>query len=526
VGDVPDAVVIGSGPNGLVAANRLVDAGWDVVVLEAQPEPGGAVRSAELTLPGWTHDVFSAFYPLGVSAPAIRDLGLERFGLQWSHAPKVLAHPFEDGRCAVLTRDVDETAASVEQFAPGDGDAWRGLVDEWHLYGAQVLDVLFRPFPPIVPLAKLVGRLRSPRAMLDVARFSLLPVRRMGEERFSGDGGPALLSGNMLHTDLTPDSTLGGFFGWLLCMLGQTHGFPVPVGGAGQLTRAMVDRFVAGGGVIECAAPVVDIVVRDGAAVAVRTADGREIDARRAVLADVVAPHLYRDLVGEAHLPSRVVEEIRRFDFDDATVKIDWALDGPVPWASPDVHGAGTVHLGDDIGRLTAFSSQLKSGLIPDRPFLVFGQMTTSDPTRSPAGTETAWGYTHVPFHVRGDAGGSLTGKWTADEADAFAARVEAEVERFAPGFRERIVGRHVHTPPTMEAANANLVHGAVNQGTSQLHQQLVFRPIPGLGRPSTPIKRLYLAGASAHPGGGVHGACGANAARVALRRDRLRLGS
>jgi phytoene dehydrogenase-like protein len=330
----------------------------------------------------------------------------------------------------------------------------------------------------------------------------------------------------MLHTDLTPDSALGGFFGWLLCMLGQTYGFPVPTGGAGQLTRAMVDRFVAAGGVIQCSAPVVGVVVRGGVAVAVRTADGREIDARRAVLADVVAPHLYRDLVGEEHLPPRVDEEIRRFDFDDATVKVDWALDGPVPWAAPDAHGAGTVHLGDDIGRLTEFSSQLKSGLIPARPFLVFGQMTTSDATRSPAGTETAWGYTHVPFNVRGDAGGSLTGKWTPDEAEAFAERVESEVERFAPGFRDRIVGRHVHTPPTMEAANANLVRGAVNQGTSQLHQQLIFRPIPGLGRPETPVKRLYMAGASAHPGGGVHGACGANAARAALRRARLRLGS
>jgi phytoene dehydrogenase-like protein len=523
---MPDAVVIGAGPNGLVAANQLVDAGWDVLVLEAQAEPGGAVRTGELTLPGWRHDLFSAFYPLGVASPVIRALELERFGLRWRHAPKVLAHPFEDGRCAVLTRDVDETAESVERFAPGDGDAWRGLVEEWHRYGAQVLDALFTPFPPILPIAKLVARLKRPRAMLDVARFALLPVRRIGEERFNGDGGPALLSGNMLHTDLTPDTALGGFFGWLLCMLGQTVGFPVPEGGAGELTRAMVDRFVAAGGAIECSAPVRRVVVRGGRAVGVVTADGREIDARRAVLADVVAPHLYRDLVGEAHLPDAVVEQVGRFDFDDATVKIDWALKGPIPWSAPDAHGAGTLHLGDDLGRLTEFSAQLKSGYVPARPFLVFGQMTTSDPTRSPAGTETAWGYTHVPFRTRGDAGGSLTGKWTPDEADAFADRVEAEVERFAPGFRDLVLQRHVFTPPTLEAANANLVQGAVNQGTSQLHQQLIFRPIPALGRPETPVKRLYLAGASAHPGGGVHGACGANAARVALRRDRLRLGS
>lgn len=523
---MPDAVVIGAGPNGLVAANVLADAGWDVLVLEAQPEPGGAVRTGELTLPGWRHDLFSAFYPLGVASPVITSLGLERYGLRWRHAPKVLAHPFEDGRCAVMTRDVDETAESVERFAPGDGEAWRCLVDEWHLYGEEMLHALFTPFPPIAPVAKLLARLRTPRRILDVARFSLLPVRRVGAERFDGDGGPALLSGNMLHTDLTPDSVLGGFFGWLLCMLGQTVGFPVPEGGAGELTRAMVERFLAAGGALACNSPVRRIVVRDGRAVAVVTADGREIDARRAVLADVAAPHLYRELVGDAHLPRAVVEQIDRFEFDDATVKVDWALKAPVPWRAPGAHGAGTLHLGDDIHRLTEFSAQLKSGLIPARPFLVFGQMTTSDPTRSPAGTETAWGYTHVPSKVRGDAGGSLRGTWTPGEADAFADRVEAEVERFAPGFRSLVLGRHVFTPPALEAADANLVRGAVNQGTAQLHQQLIFRPIPGLGRPSTPVKRLYLAGASAHPGGGVHGACGANAARAALVRDRLRLGS
>ena len=519
---MPDAVVIGAGPNGLVAANLLVDAGWDVLLLEAEAEPGGAVRTGELTVPGFRHDLFSAFYPLGMASPVISGLGLERHGLRWRHAPTVLAHPFADGRAAVLHRDLDATVESVESFAPGDGAGWRELHDEWQRMGPLILDALFRTFPPVTPAVRLLGRLRSPTRLLDFVRFSLLPVRRMAAERFRGEGGPMLLAGNALHADLTPDSAIGGFFGWLLAMLGQTVGFPVPEGGAGELSGAMVRRFEGAGGRLECGVEVTKIVVRDGRAVAVRTADGREIDATRAVLADVLAPSLYLDLVGEEHLPGRYVTALRRFEYDDATVKVDWALKGPIPWTAEGAHGAGTVHLGGGMSDLAMHAAQLKSGIIPHRPFLVFGQMTTSDPTRSPEGTETAWAYTHVPFDVRQDAGGDLTGKWDDRETDAIAARIEDEIERVAPGFKDLVVGRHVFTPRTLEEADANLVRGAVNGGTAQVHQQLVFRPVPGLGRPETPIRGLYLASSSAHPGGGVHGACGANAARVAIRRARL----
>jgi phytoene dehydrogenase-like protein len=227
--------------------------------------------------------------------------------------------------------------------------------------------------------------------------------------------------------------------------------------------------------------------------------------------------------VGAEHLSPRVVERIGRFELDNATVKVDWALDAPIPWDAEDARRAGTLHVGDSMDHLTMFNAQLAMGVIPDKPFLLFGQMTTTDPTRSPAGTEAAWAYTHVPREVRGDAGGGLSGAWDDKEAEEFADRMEAAVEARAPGFRDRIIGRHIFTPVTMEATNRSLVDGAVNAGTAQLHQQLVFRPLPGLGRAETPIAGLYLAGASAHPGGGVHGACGGNAARAALLHDRAR---
>ena len=261
------------------------------------------------------------------------------------------------------------------------------------------------------------------------------------------------------------------------------------------------------------------VLIRRGAAVGVRTADGREITAGRAVLAGTIAPVLFRDLVGEEHLPPTFVADLRGFQLDSSTVKVDWSLDGPIPWAAEDARRAGTIHVADGVDDLTRTTAQITRRLLPDRPFLVMGQYSMTDPTRQPAGRETAWAYTHVPQTVVGDAGGTLTGRWDDAETEAFAERMEGEVERRAPGFRALIRARHVFTPPALQAANANLVGGAVNQGTAQIHQQLVFRPTPGLGRAGTPIARLYLASASAHPGGGVHGAAGANAARAAMRR-------
>lgn len=516
---MPDAIVIGAGPNGLVAANLLVDAGWSVEVLEAQPQPGGAVRSDRGVHPDYISDLFSAFYPLAAASPVIASLKLDREGLVWSHAPRVLAHPLSDGRCAVLDRLPHDTSAGLEEFAPGDGAAWTDLCRIWDRLGADILRGLFTPFPPVVPAARLLDGVRRAGG-LGLVRRLLLPVRRLGEEEFDAEAGALLLAGNALHADLPPEAAGSGGYGWLMSMLGQHHGFPVPEGGAGELTAALVRRLERRGGAVRCGTRVVEVVVRGGRAVGVRTADGERVSAGRAVLADVSAPALYGSLVAEEHLPGSVRQSLRRFQWDFATFKVDWALDSRVPWTAPQAGTAGTVHLADGIDGLTAFAARIAMGLVPEDPFLIFGQMTAADATRSPAGTESAWAYTHLPHRIKGDAGGQgLTGRWEGSEAEAMADRMEQVVERYAPGFRGRILRRRILAPPTLEAMDANLRGGALNGGTAALHQQLVFRPVPGNGRPETPVKGLFLASASAHPGGGVHGAPGANAARAALRR-------
>ena len=516
--ELVDAVVIGAGPNGLVAANLLADAGWDVLLVEAQPQPGGAVRSAEVAAPGYISDLFSSFYPLGVASPVLQTLRLEEHGLRWRHAPTVLAHPLPDGRAAVLHRAVADTAASVEAFGAGDGEVWQRITADWERISEPFIRALFRPFPPVrdgVRLARTLGA----ADLLRFARFAMLSMRRYGNEEFAGEGGPLLLAGNALHTDLAPESPGSAIYGWLLAMLGQTVGFPVPEGGANRLTDAMVARLQAVGGRLECGVPVSSIVVEGGRATGVRLGDGRTVGVRRGVLADVAAPQLYLDLVGEDHLPPRLVGDLQRFQWDNATVKIDWALSAPIPWRSPEVVGAGTVHLGGHLDEVSVFAHQLDMGHIPADPFVILGQMTTTDPSRSPAGTESAWGYTHVPLHPRADAGGDLTGDWSDPrQRERYVERMELRVESFAPGFRDLVVGRYVQFPGDLESADANLRGGAIGGGSAGIHQQLFFRPTPALGRPETAIAGLFLASSSAHPGGGVHGACGANAAQAALR--------
>ncbi|MFD8205964.1 phytoene desaturase family protein [Streptomyces sp. NPDC059695] len=520
---MPDAVVIGAGPNGLVAANLLADAGWSVEVLEAQEEPGGAVRSDRGVHRDFVSDLFSAFYPLAAASPVLARLDLAAEGLRWSHAPRVLAHPLLDGRCAVIERSVQETASGLEAFAPSDGDAWRDMHEIWKRVGPDLVRAMFTPFPPVRAGIRLASKFRAAGG-LRLARKLALPVRRLGEEEFAGAGGRLLLAGNALHADLSPEAAGSGGFGWMMSMLGQSHGFPVPVGGAGMLTATLVSRLQRRGGVVRCGEPVVSVVVRGDRAVGVVTAGGEAVDARRAVLADTSATALYRDLVGQEHLPPRLLRDLERFQWDFATFKVDWALRGPVPWTAPMAAGAGTVHLSDGIDGLTRFASQIAMGRVPDEPFALLGQMTTADPSRSPVGTESAWAYTHLPQHISSDAGPDrITGRWDTREQEAMADRVEAQVERFAPGFRALIGARRILAPTTLQAMDENLHNGAINNGTTALHQQAVFRPTPGTGRPETPVKGLYLASAAAHPGGGVHGAPGANAARAALRTRGLR---
>jgi len=517
-----DAVVIGAGPNGLTAANLLADSGWSVRLLEANPEPGGAVRTGELTLPGFRHDLFSAFYPLAVAAPVLQRLRLDQYGLRWCRSEVALANPTLDGRCARICSDIDDTAASLDEYHPGDGAAWRDLFDQWERWREPLLDALFTPIPPIGAGARLL-RAIGLRRLGEAARFALLPVRRMAEENFGGEGGGLLLAGNALHSDIGPDNNGSGIFGWLLSCLAQDVGYPVPEGGAGALTRALVARLESSGGELTCGQRVTSVVVEDGRAAGVITEHDERIEATRAVLADVDAPTLYGRLVGEEHLPERFRRRLNAFQWDASTVKFDWALSGPVPWSADGAAAAGTVHLAESLDHLTTWMAQLACRQIPSAPFVLFGQQSVLDPSRAPSGSATAWAYTHVPREVRGDAGdAAISGDWTERDVERFAERVERQIERFAPGFRSLILARHVMSPAAMEAANSNLVGGAINGGTAQIHQQLIFRPVPGFGRANTPVRGLFLASASAHPGGGVHGGAGALAARAAQRTPRL----
>lgn len=519
-----DAVVIGAGPNGLIAANQLADRGWEVVVCEEQPEPGGAVRSGEVTEPGFVHDLYSAFYPLTLASRHIAPLELERYGVNWLSSEGVVAHPHPDGRCALLSMDLEETCASLDEFAAGDGDAWRALFDLWRRAGPHLVGSLLTPLPPIRPAAGMLSAL-GPRGLADFARFSLLPARRMAEESFQGEGAAWLIAGNALHADLTPDSAGGGMFGWVLCGLGQQHGYPVPEGGAGEITRALVERLRDRGGEVLCGTPIERIEVRGRRARAALAADGRRFEARRAILADCGAPALFLKMLPPEVVPERIRDAVgRRYQYDNSTFKVNWALREPIPWSAEGARRASTVHVAEGMDGLTFATTQLAAREIPARPFLVLGQYSMVDPSRSPEGTETAWAYTHVPQSPLKEAGGELSGDWDREgEADRFADRMEEEVERLAPGFRQRIINRHVQTPLDLERHNRNLVGGAINGGTAQLYQQAVFRPFPGLGRPTTPVRGLYLASSSAHPGGGLHGGPGGNAARTALKMDRAR---
>ena len=517
-----DAIVIGAGPNGLVAAIVLADAGWSVLVLEANDEPGGAVRSGSITSPGFVNDLYSAFYPLTAASPVMNDLHLEDHGLQWTHAPTVLAHPRTNQRAVILDREIERTAACLEVNAPGDGGRYQQMMADWAQIGGPFVSALLRPFPPLRHIARLTAKAGA-AGTADLARLSLLTVRRMMKEEFVGEAAGLLFAGNALHADFTPDTAGSALFGWLLVCLAQQYGFPVPVGGAASLTAALVRRAESSGVRIECGQRVGRIDIQAGRAVGVTTTDGTAV-AATVVLADCHAQDLMLHLVGSERLSSKYLERIRRFQPAAATFKVDWALDRTVPWTDPCVREAGTVHIAESLDELTVSASQLAMGQVPDHPFLILGQMTTADPTRSPAGTESLWAYTHVPQHIRADAGSQdITSAWTETDTVRFAERIEQRIEEMAPGFTSRIKARSVFSPHDLERANANLVGGDINGGTAQLHQQLVFRPVSGMSRPETPIKGLFLASASAHPGGGVHGACGANAAHAAMLHSPLR---
>lgn len=505
--------MIGGGPNGLVAANALADAGWDVVLVEGN-RLGGAVRS-ERRRPETVTDLFSAFYPLAAASPVIKAMELEQHGLSWSHAPVVVAHPANGstGTAAALHRDVDATARGLDDDCQGDGDSWRELVAQYQAIRDPLLDALFSPFPPLSPAVRLARTLRF--EAVRTARTLLLPAHRMGEELFGGQHGRLLLMGNGLHADIPPTAAGSGMFGWLLSMLGQDVGYPVPTGGAGELPAALTRRATSLGVQMLEGTPVRQVLVNaSGRAVGVGLVDGRVIRARRAVIGAIDAVVLLRDLVPAPAVPARLLDDLRHFERDAPTVKVNWTLPATPRWTSHPTAHAGTIHVGADVAMGIRWSADLERAVLPRRPFMLVGQMTTADASRSTDGSESFWAYTHLPrgstVERLGVAGLDRMVQTTAD-------RMAEVLDEHAPGFADDALDTFVQGPDDLFRADPNLVDGGVNGGTAQLHQQLFFRPVPGLGRPGTVVPGLYLGGASAHPGGGVHGACGWNAAVACL---------
>jgi phytoene dehydrogenase-like protein len=501
------AVVIGSGPNGLTAAITLARAGHPVTVLEAAARPGGAVASEELTLPGFHHDTFSAVHPAGGASPVFARYPLAEHGLRWIHPDVCYAHPLPEGDGGALYRDMDRTAARLDALGRGDGERWRAFAEPLlHAFPA-LRAAMLSGFPPLAGAARLTRGL-GVRGALELARVTLMPAQALARELFRTPGARAWLYGSALHADTPLDAGGSAIGAAYLNLLGHGSGWPSPEGGAGRLAAALVSYLESLGGVVRCSSPVTAIAIREGARVTgVRLAGGEGVDAG-IVVADVMPGALVR-LCGGG-LDARYTRALTRYRPGPATLKVDWALDGPIPWTDATVRAAGTVHVGGGEEEVVA-ASRAVAACLPERPFLLLGQQTVADPSRAPAGKHTAWAYTRGPAAI----------DWAAD-APAHVERMEAQVERFAPGFRDLILARHVLGPAALRARNDNLIDGDVGGG-SYAADQLIFRPLPALIPYRTPVRGLYLGSAATFPGGGVHGVCGQAAARVALAEDRLR---
>lgn len=495
-----DAIVIGSGPNGLVAAATLARHGWRVLVLEAKDRPGGAVYSLPLTIPGYLHDVGAAFFPFADDSPAFRFLDLPGAGLQWRNAHRESCHPAPDGSCVTISRDIEQ---SVRSFGV-DGPAWRKLARWRQRLGDRLAAALLGPLPDFKAALRL-----GPVNLTRLTLAGLKSTAGFALGHFRTEAARRVIPGLALHVDLGPEDTAGNGLGLVLGLLAAQPGFRVPVGGARAITEALLRRLTEAGGELRLNSHVDEVIVRGGRAVAVRLADGTEIRARHAILADVGAPALYLKLLGGRHMTRWYRDSIRRFRYGWGTFKMDWALSGPVPWLAAEAYEAAVVHAGDSIADLIAFTNQVRAGELPRNPYLVIGQQSLVDPSRAPAGRATLWAYSRVP--------NTLPGGWAA-QRESFADRIEERIEGLAPGFRRLIRGRAIFSPADLEAMNENLVGGDLGGGSAQIDQQLFLRPMFPYFRSFTPVRGLYLASASANPGAGVHGACGFNAARAALR--------
>lgn len=464
-----DAVVVGSGPNGLSAAITLQRAGLSVVVFEAAETIGGGLRSAELTLPGFIHDMGSAIHPMAVGSPFFRSLPLSQHGLEFVYPPVSAAHPFDDGTAAVLAGSVADTA----RLLGTDEGVYRNLFEP-----------LVRHWPTMA--VDILGPLRFPKHPLDLARFGLdglLPVTQLAK-RFQTIHAQGLLAGMAAHAIQPLTNLTTAAIALVLMTVGHARGWPLPKGGAQTIADALGSYFRSLGGHIETDRPVRSLT---------------DLPRTRAVLFDLT-PRQLLSIAGE-RFSMLYRTQLKRYRYGMGVFKIDWALDGPIPFTAPDCRRAGTIHLGGTLAEIREAEAQTAMGKHPDRPFVLLAQPSCFDASRAPAGQHTAWAYCHVP-------NGS-----TVDRTDA----IERQIERVAPGFRDRILARHTMNTAQIEAWNPNYVGGDINGGIIDLGQ-LYTRPTISLSPYSTSEPGLFICSSATPPGGGVHGMCGYHAARVALR--------
>ena len=463
----PDAIVIGSGPNGLAAAIVLAQAGWTVTVFEAEPTIGGGVRSAELTLPGFVHDVCSAVHPFAIASPFLRTLPLDRHGVEWIEPPAMVAHPLDDGSVAIVERSVDSTAAALGRDRQAYARVFGSLVRDWPLIESSVLGP---PGWPKHPLALAAFGMRALRSAEGVAKGA-----------FAGEPARALFAGIAAHGMLPLDRRPTAGVGLVLGAMAHLVGWVLPRGGAQRLTDAMVAHLRTLGGEVVPDHPV-------------RSLD--DLPPARAVLCDL-SPQPFLRVAG-SRLPASYRRSLERYRYGMGVFKVDWALDGPIPWRAAACARSATVHIGGTFDEIARSEEQAWSGTPAERPYVLLVQPTLFDPSRAPAGKHIAWAYCHVPH-------GS-----TADMLP----RIEAQIERFAPGFRDRVLARAVATPADLERRNANFVGGDIGSGVTDLQQ---FFARPTWSAYTTPVRGLYLCSASTPPGVGVHGMCGYHAAHRAL---------
>ncbi len=465
-----EAIVIGAGPNGLAAAITLARAGIAVTVHEAADTPGGGTRTAELTRPGFHHDVCSAVHPLAAGSPFFRSVPLADHGCELVHPDVALVHPLDGGGAGVMHRSLDATVAANG----ADGEAWGSLfgplVDRWGDVGDALLGPIVRP----------------PRHPVSMARFGWHAVRSSSSvvDRFETDELRGLFGGIAAHGFLPLDRPLSASFGLVLGGLAHVHGWPVVRGGSQKLADALVSYLEDLGGTVVTGSRVESL---------------DELPSHRVLIADVT-PHQLAGLAGD-HIDGRTRRRLERFRYGPGACKIDYALSGPVPWANPEARRAGTVHVGGTFEEVAAAEAAVAAGQHAERPFVLVAQQSLVDPTRAPDGHHTLWAYCHVP-------NGS-----TLDVTD----RITAQIERFAPGFRDVILDQHVTTAAAYEAYNPSFVGGDISAG-SHGGTQLVLRPWPAVDPYRTPVDGVFLCSASTPPGGGVHGMCGVHAARSALR--------